>query len=348
MKSLKDISLPIDEASYRTDGAMHYSTLATYERGGFHSIDTLDERKESESLTFGSIVDCLITGTPEEFEQQYLVADLNTEASDTLINVTKGLFNLYKDSYSTLDEVPNNIILSVLDDINYGKTWKPTTRLDKLRGQCSEYYRLMFLAQGKTIISSDTYNDALACTRALHEAPATKHLFAPNNPFEPEIERLYQLKFSNTFDGIRYSCMADLIYVDHTKKIIIPCDLKTSSHYEDEFYKSFIEWNYSIQARLYANLIKKAIEADDYFKDFRMLNYHFIVVNKKTLNPLVWEFPDTYSMDTLYYGKDKQIECRHPFVIGKELNEYLKHRPSVPNGISISKPNNLKEWLNRI
>ena len=30
MKSLKEISLPITEAEYRADGAMHYSTLASF------------------------------------------------------------------------------------------------------------------------------------------------------------------------------------------------------------------------------------------------------------------------------------------------------------------------------
>ena len=348
MKSLKEISLPITEQEYREDGAMHYSTLATYERGGFHCIETLAERKESESLTFGSVVDTLMTGTPEEFAESYMIADLNTDASDTLINVTKGLFGIYKDTYSSLDAIPESALLAALDEINYGKTWRASTRTDKLKNAGSEYYKLMFLAKDKTIISTELYNDALACVKALHESPATKHLFAPNNPFEPGIERLYQLKFSHNFDGIQYSCMADLIYVDHEKKIIIPCDLKTSSHYEDEFYKSFIDWSYHIQARLYAKLIKAAIEADDYFKDFKMLNYHFIVVNKKSLIPLVWEFPDTYSEDTLYYGKYQQIVCRHPFVIGKELHEYLEHKPSVQNGVSISSPNNLIEFLTKI
>ena len=192
------------------------------------------------------------------------------------------------------------------------------------------------------------HNNALACVRALHESPATKQLFAVDNPFEPEIERCYQIKFRNTFEGVTYTIMADLVYVDHKRKLIIPCDLKTSSHYEDEFYKSFVEWRYDLQARLYANLIKAAIENDDYFKDFKMLNYHFIVVNKKTLTPLVWEFPDTYNMNTLYYGKDNQLVFRHPFEIGKELNAYLKNTPSVPNGINLAKPNNLNEFLMKI
>ena len=125
-----------------------------------------------------------------------------------------------------------------------------------------------------------------------------------------------------------------LIYVDHKKKLIIPCDLKTSSHYEDEFYKSFIDWSYHIQARLYAKLIKAAIEADDYFKDFKMLNYHFIVVNRRSLIPLVWEFPLTQARGTLV--DEEGNEYRDPFEIGKELRHYLDDKPEVPDGIEIN------------
>ena len=74
MKSLKEISLPITEAEYRADGAMHYSTLASFKRGGFHCLDTLFDRKETPSLLFGSIVDTLMTDGQEAFEKQYFVS----------------------------------------------------------------------------------------------------------------------------------------------------------------------------------------------------------------------------------------------------------------------------------
>lgn len=348
MKSLKDISLPITEAEYRADGCIHHSTLSSYEKGGFSSIPTLFDKKESPSLTFGSVVDCLITGTPEEFENNYLVADLNTDASDTLINVTKGLFNVYKDSYSTIEEIPSAAVISALDDVNYGKTWRQATRLEKLKNAGSEYYRLMFLAQGKTIISSEIYNKALACVRSLHESPATKFLFAADNPFESDIERLYQLKFKGTFDGIDYSIMPDEVIVFHKTKKILPIDLKTSSYKEYEFYKAFIDWDYQMQSRLYYHVLLQNTSKDEYFKDFEILNWHFVVVNKETLIPLVWEHKETKEMGTLYYGKNKQIECRHPFDVAKELKYYLDNKPSVPNGILLDKPNDLTQFLNTL
>lgn len=348
MKSLKDIALPLTEEEYRNDGCMHYSTLATFERGGFNALASLTEKKESSSLTFGSIVDCLITESPDEFEKRYLVADLNIDSNSVLINVTKTLFSTYKDSYSTLEEIPESIVIAILDNVDYGKTWYAKTRIDKLRKAGEEYYKLLFIAQDKTVISSEMYNDALACVKALHESPATKFLFAVDNPFEPNIERLYQLKFKSTIDDIDFSMMADLIVVLHDKKKIIPVDLKTSSHKEWEFNKSFVEWNYQIQARNYYRILKDNLSRDDYFKDFEILNWHFVVVNKSTLTPLVWEFDDTKEVGTLYYGKNNQIVCRDPIEIAKELQYYLKLKPTVPKGVYVNIPNKLKEWLNTI
>lgn len=373
MKSLKELALPITEQEYREDGCMHYSTLTTYERGGVHSIPTLGDRKESPSLTFGSIVDCMITGTQEEFDATYYIADF-PEISDQIANVVKGLFNCYKEQYNTLTEIPDHIILATLDEINYGKTWKPTTRLDKVRNGGIEYYSLLKHSDNKILISSEMYNEAVMSVKALREAKSTSFLFAPNNPFEPDVERLYQLKFrgyvrrteGNEFEIIAdnrpeinnellrkgyipYTIMADEVLVLHKEKKVFPIDLKTSSHYEDEFFKSFIDWMYHNQARSYAPIIKASLLADDYFKEFTIMNYSFVVVNKKTLTPMVWRYPDTYKWGTLYYGKNKQIECRHPFEIGEELKWYLDNPArTIPKDMELDRPNDLTIYLNRL
>ena len=90
------------------------------------------------------------------------------------------------------------------------------------------------------------------------------------------------------------------------------------------------------------------MDKDEYFRDYKLADYKFIVVNRKTLTPLVWEFKDTTTLGTLYYGKNKQIEMRDPEDIGEELSSYLSSRPKVPIGISETGSNDLKEWLNTL
>lgn len=125
-----------------------------------------------------------------------------------------------------------------------------------------------------------------------------------------------------------------LLVVDYEKKIVYPCDLKTSSHTEWNFQESFLQWNYMIQARLYWRLIRATMNNDPYFKHFELADYRFIVVNKTTLTPLVWEFPFTKNAGSLV--DEEGNEYRDPFRIGKELQRYLETRPRVPDGITMS------------
>jgi hypothetical protein len=122
---------------------------------------------------------------------------------------------------------------------------------------------------------------------------------------------------------------------------------ENSSHTEWDFYKSFVDWRYDIQARLYWAIIRQNMDKDEYFKDFKLLDYDFIVVNRESC-PIVWNFPFTQAVGTLKFGKNGQIEMRSPFVIGEELSSYLTSRPRVPVGINEAGSNDLKEWLNKI
>lgn len=139
-----------------------------------------------------------------------------------------------------------------------------------------------------------------------------------------------------------------LVIVDYNNKTIQPIDLKTSHKNEWDFYKSFIEWDYQIQNRLYSRILIDNLQKDDYFKDFIVLPYLDIVICKDSLIPMIWKCPFTFKKGTLYMGKNKQIILRDPEEIGQELNYYLKNQSKVPIGININKPNNVEEWINKL
>lgn len=347
-KSLYDISLKITEKEYRADPALSYSTLARYEREGFNNLDKLFDRIETPSLVFGSCVDTLITGNEEEFNQLFMVAELDNNISDTLVIIVKRLFETFKDKYSSLKDIPNDDVISCIEDIQWNNHWLPKTRANKIKEDCAGYYGLLYIANNRTIISTKTYNEVIKAVDALKTSDSTKFYFEPNNMFDDDIQRFYQLKFKATFNGINYRCMADEIIVFHNKKLVVPVDLKTSSKTEWDFYKSFVDWRYDIQARLYWRIIRDNMDRDPYFKDFKLAPYKFIVANKKTLTPLVWNFRSTEAMGDLTLGKITKIILRDPFKIGEELSHYLKDKPTVPDGISKVSPNQLEDWINKI
>ena len=349
-KSLKDISWDVPESVYREDPSLSYSTISTYEKSGFNGLENLYDRKDSPSLTFGSAVDALITGGQEEFDSRFLVAEF-PDMSEKATKIIRELFTNNHLVYRNFDDIPEDSVLTVINEFEYWNNCKSETKINKLKNEgVSDYYDLLFLSENKTLISSQTYADVLASVRALKESESTREYFKEDSPFDDSIEHLYQLKFKTVLNGVPYRCMSDLLIVDYDNKVVQPVDLKTSSHTEWDFYKSFIQWNYQIQARLYWRIIREVMNQDPYFKNFILKNYKFIVVNKATLTPLVWSFPYTKSLGTLSINTadpNKVIIFKDPEVIGKELYKYLQDRPSVPDGISLIGDNNIVDWIEK-
>ena len=340
-KSLKDISWICEEEIYRADPAYSYSTIAKFDREGFEKLDSLFDKVESPSLLFGSCVDTLLTDGQEAFDERFFVADF-PEIQDNVKKIVEALFDLYSDKYEDLNLIPDKYIIPITESYEYQKNWKPETRAKVIKEKGAEYYNLKYLAGDKTIITSTLYTDVTDCVSMLKTSEATKWYFQDDDPFDDSIERLYQLKFKGEYEGIPLRCMADLITIDHKNKIIYPCDLKTSYKEEWNFWKSFIEWKYAIQANLYAEIIRQNIAKDEYFKDFKIADYRFIVICNRTRTPLVWKWPYTKTEIDFEINGTKFINWRNTV---KQLDYYLKNRPQVPEGIKVNEPNNIAEFI---
>lgn len=349
-KSLRSISWDVSEETYRADPALSYSTLARYEREGFNNLDKLFDKLETPSLTFGSAVDSIITGGQEEFDERFMVAEFPS-TPDSITKMVKSLFSQYGDSYRSLITIPEDAIIKETEYQSYQMNWKPETRAKVIKEKGADYYNLLFIAGSKTILDTQTYQDVCNAVKALKESGATKFYFADNNPFEPNIERFYQLKFKACLEGIDYRCMFDELIIFHDTKEILPIDLKTSCKSSDkewDFPKHYIEWNYQLQNRLYVRILQEVISKDSVYKDYKILLYRDIIVFKGNNTPLVWKIPFTFEKGTLTFGKNNQIEMRDPFEIGKELHNYLTSRPKVPMGINETDLNDLNVWLNKL
>lgn len=105
-----------------------------------------------------------------------------------------------------------------------------------------------------------------------------------------------------------------------------------------------------IQARQYAAILKQNIAKDEYFKDFQVMPYRFIVVNRQSRNPLVWEWPYTFAETTVEIPNSKgyPYRMRNFKELGEELYTYLQTEPRVPEGISEHGVNKIDDWLKRM
>ena len=347
MKTLDSISWNVPEPEYRQDKALSYSNLSHYESGGrFDSMSSYGERIESPSLTFGSAVDAIITEGEDAFNERFMVVD--NDLDQEVASIVKAIYNEYSEFYKRFSQIPIDCVSLIAKQNGFwpADKWSDQARYNGLikRGNIEEFWQILKQSENKTVISLSTYGKVCACVNALQNSDATRYFFGIN---DDDIERHYQLKFKATLNGIDYRCMFDCLIVDHKNKTIRPVDLKTSHKKEWNFAKSFIDFNYSIQARLYSRILRDNILRDEYFKNFTILPYFFIVVNNDTMDPvpLVWEYPDNFIEGELVYGKNRNIICRDPETIGKELYTYLNEVHIVPIDININDSNNLLDKL---
>lgn len=322
MRSIKDVSWQVPESTYRADSAISYSTLSRFEREGWRKLDSLFDKIETPPLTFGSAVDTKLTDGDEAFNERFIVCDF-PPLSDTLISITKFLHKNFHEScrkLSMIDDAEINRTALVFN--YYANPRYENFRVKNIKESCDEYYSLLTLAGDKTVLSQNDYADIMACVDELKTNSATKYFFS-SNPFETHIEKVFQLKFRTEFKDIPVRCMFDEIIVDHEKKLIYPIDLKTSGHPEEEFEGSFTQWRYDIQAKLYTYILQECIKNDEYFKDFKIQSYQFVVVNRRTVAPIVWEFDGNFGMVDLKDEKGNILRDWRKIL--DELNYYLKY-----------------------
>lgn len=340
-KDFTKLAWNVDEPTYRADPALSYSTLARFNREGFENLSTLFDKLESPSLLFGSLVDTLLTDGEEEYNKKYMIAEF-PDLSDAKIKIVKELFNSCGKICTHLKDVDNKAVISIADSFKFQPNWRAETRAKVIKEECSEYYDLLSVCGDRTIISTKDNLDARECVNALRNNPITRVFFTPSN--DKGIEIFYQLKFKGEFHNVKLRGMLDIVIVNHHNKTIQPVDLKTSSHKEYDFPKSFVKWNYWIQAQLYAELLKQNIAKSDYYKDFKVLPYKFVVVCRESKTPLIWTYNDTFARGDTVYGNLHKIKCRGWRELATELAYYLSAKPMYPYNIKAD--NTIDKWLN--
>lgn len=342
--NLYDISWQVDEKTYRQDPALSYSTIAKFSREGFSKLSTLFDKVESPSLLFGSLVDTLLT-EPDKFEELYAVGEL-PELSDSLQAIAVYLSENYSD-YNSVDMIPAQTISEV--GVRFGYFTDPKyekTRIKRIKENCEEYFQMKKRVGDKTLISLNLYKEAKDCVDELKSNEYTKWYFEDNNPFDPTIERFYQLKFKGSYQYIPLRMMADLIIVDNVKKEIIPCDLKTSYKHESEFFKSYLEWAYYHQSNLYSYIIRQNIEKHSAFRGYTIKPYRFIVISRGSKSPMVWEDTSSYSRQQKYTLPSGYIipNWQDQVVI---LDSYLKQSETPKYPEWTEKLNDIWEHINK-
>ena len=307
MKNLYDISWQVTEQEYRKDKAISYSTLSTFAREGIKGLKKISQgfTIDSSSLRHGSLVDTLLTDK-ENFKNLYVVSKFKMP-TDQVKSIVDLIWKKSDKKINNLKKISSDLILECSKEIGYGgASWNESTIVKKIIEAGEEYFHLIPLTEkGITPITNEDYQFAKNCVNALYDNKYTKWLFSNL----PNIKVYYQLKFKINFDdfnGIKplqwkeellskntIRCMFDIIVEDSKNKFLLPIDLKTTSHNEENFDLSIQDWYYDLQATKYSYILRQVCSQDDKYKDYKILPFCFLPINKFNLSPQFYEYKDS-------------------------------------------------------
>ena len=352
-KSILDISWNVPEETYRNDPSYHYSLLSDFRNKGIHAVEELlsptEEKKPSKSLIFGSLLDAMLTD-PDKLSKFEVIGKEEDVLTLTATELKVANYILENKDIFPLDMLrgDTDVFYECFANCDAYTTLKAKTVIDKHGERILKYIESMLKSTpNKLQVTEEDWIDALECKDAIMASPMRKYF--ESLPFDGDVERVCQLKLKVTDPktGITYRVMLDNVYVDHDNKTIQPNDVKTTSSYEDEFYHSFVKWNYDIQARLYWRALYTLTQHDDYFKHFSVLPFQFLVVSRYSKTPLIWRYDDCVKRGELIYRKrdGSVIILEDPYELGRALLWAAEHPHAVRDGISTIGANSIEQWI---
>ena len=250
--------------NYRSYPALNYSTLAKVDRNP--SLLLRDDTEQTQALTLGSIVDCLMTNQ-SKFNDLYIVAKADKPTGQQGEFIDR-LWYLWR-----VDTVLEDIFELAYEDVKTGNGGKLRDSLEKFISNFEEkggrtYFEFLISTIGKTVISQADYTSCTQIVNTFYIHPFTKDYFTPKKG--KIILYQHPLLMNMEDNDTLYKVLLDMLIIDHEEKTIQPIDVKTMSESVSSFPYSVFKWRYDIQASLYSAAVI------DYYSDLEEQGYEIL------------------------------------------------------------------------
>lgn len=284
----KECVLMVGDSEYRNIEASSYSLLKDLNELGPQCLINPRINKQGDALTFGSLVDILLT-SPERKNEVFHTVSITPPTASLLELANALLLDL-----SILDEGLSYLTHeNIQTKIKSLGIWSNIKDKDKLQTKYDEpifwdYIKESIEAKGKIIVSQEVLDAAKYCANILLTHDYTKDYFVETD----DVEVIKQASILYKFKGVQCKARPDLIIVDHIKKLITVLDIKTGKELPSKFENSFYEYKYYLQVISYLLAIQSIIETVPEFKDYTIDTFKFLYSSKKLPSvPVVYEVP---------------------------------------------------------
>ena len=275
--NFKDVTLNISEEDYRQLPYINYSLLKTINDFGPLGFEEYNKSRSSSALSFGTLVDTMVTNK-DNLDNIFYSKDIQSPTASLLILANALLQeNIIEElEYDKLTSDDN--LLKKAKSLNLWSKMSDDVILSKIKNDLFfTYIKESINARGKIILDEETRKSIEYCANTLLTHNITKDLFIE----QENIEVIKQAILIYNYKEQQCKAKLDLIRVDHKNKIIYPYDIKTGSDFPSNFNNAFYYWKYYIQVISYMLSIYYIISTIEEFKDYTVADFQFIYISKK-------------------------------------------------------------------
>jgi len=336
--------LALEGEFYAKDFYFSYSSLnkLLYSPSAFYKHYILNEREDKvESyLITGKVIHSLLLDKGR-FDDFFVVVPTNLPG-DSIRRIVDYIF---KEHFLKQEEFEKNLedydkeILAYMQEINLYQSLVDDKkdvhltgdkkRLEKIiTDQSKQYFSYLKSSLGKDLIDEETLRICEEAVVAVKQNKRACELLNTEAQFELQevynemfISRDYRPVYPFGLKGI-----IDNITIDHSKKVITICDLKTSGKTLSEFPTTIEFYNYWLQAALYVRMVHHELVLSKPDANMWKINFHFVVVDKfnmcyvfdvtdETMN--VWQerLTDVLNKASYHYS-NRSFNLPYEFLVG--------------------------------
>lgn len=278
------------EKSYRSADATSQSHLSWLDEHPQIYKRKIEQKEESASyFNVGSALDTLVTGSKEEFLNNFIVSNVAAPTGQM-----KELVDyMWNNGYNEVDD--DQLIIEGYDYVGFKKAGIDNIR-DRFYKEAKQYLDFLLESEGKTIISQSEYDNVLAMKNGLNSTDIYTRYIEPE---DDNVEVLFQLPVYWKSTGRNCKSLIDIVRINHQTKEIYPIDLKTTSDNQDKFMLSILKYRYYLQGAFYFDALRYYFSELINEKGYSVMRPEFLVCFKNNPdNPLVYDL----SLDDLVSG----------------------------------------------
>lgn len=276
------------------------------------------KKPDRPATTLGSVLDCLMFESKDEFDKRFMVADITLPSTNVML-IVNDLFefitNLNKRAYAInhSDEAPElpipmkefnitdhkDYVISLSKKHDYYAT-KPDQAFNAVVKNGTAYLEFLQQTQGRKVITKKDVEIAESLKEVLLTDPEVKGFFVPKK----DCEVLFQVTIYGEYEvdmlGVENIEILpligklDIIHINHKRKEIREVDLKYTADIS-QFKMTLKRLDYPFQHSFYDHLIRQWISTfrEGALADYSVMNPLNVVIDDIEKIPLIYEYKET-------------------------------------------------------